>query len=110
MQIRTELQQSRRERDQVDLKLATMEQQVGEFNAQVARLSQQADKDQRRLQMLVKERDSLQQKVCEMQTILDKLQISDADQFKQDFEQLRADIVKLKRQLSDKQAKLQAKE
>jgi hypothetical protein len=32
-----------------------------------------------------------------MQTILDKLQISDADQFKQDFEQLRADIVKLKR-------------
>jgi hypothetical protein len=37
-----------------------------------------------------------------MQSTLDKLQIDDPDQFKNDFETLKKDITKLKKQLSEK--------
>lgn len=37
-----------------------------------------------------------------MQAVFDKLQIEDPDQFKADFDNLKRDIVKLKKQLGDK--------
>lgn len=87
-----------------------MESQICDFNNVVERLSRECEKETKRRSDLTKDRDQLLLKTQQMQAVFDKLQIEDPDQFKADFDNLKRDIVKLKKQLGDKTKAVQLKE
>lgn len=87
-----------------------MESQVHDLNAVIDKLTKEVEKEQRKRSDAVKDRDSISLKHQKLQEVFDKLEIEDPDQFKLEFENLKKDILKLKKQLADKTKAVVAKE
>lgn len=102
-QLRVDLTMLKQQKESIDGKLPFMESQIADFNSVIERLTREVEKETRRRADLAKDRDLLQAKNQQMQEVFNKLQIEDPDQFKIEFDNLKKDILKLKKQLGDKQ-------
>ena len=87
-----------------------MEQQVAELNLVVEKMTREADKEARRQLEAIKDRDSIQNKYTKLHEVFQALEIEDPEQFKSEFDLLKKDIVKLRKQLSEKTKVVTAKE
>ena len=74
-----------------------MESQVHDLNAVIDKLTKEVEKEQRKRSDAIKDRDAISLKHQKLQEVFDKLEIEDPDQFKLEFENLKKDILKLKK-------------
>ena len=73
-------------------------------------MTREADKEAKRRLDAIKERDNIQKQLTKLQEVFQALDIGDPEQFKSEFDLLKKDIVKLRKQLSEKTKVVTAKE
>lgn len=73
-------------------------------------MTREADKEAKRRLDAIKERDNIQKQLTKLQEVFQALEIGDPEQFKSEFDLLKKDIVKLRKQLSEKTKVVTAKE
>lgn len=109
-QQRVDLQQLKEQKEQLDCRLPQMEAQIHDVNQVVERLTKEVTQEAKRRQDLAVAKEQLVKQNILLRQQFEKLQITDVDEFKDSFDSMKRDVIKLKKQLSDKTTIVKSKE
>lgn len=87
-----------------------MEAQIHDVNQVVERLTKEVTQEAKRRQDLAVAKEQLVKQNILLRQQFEKLQITDVDEFKDSFDSMKRDVIKLKKQLSDKTTIVKSKE
>jgi len=87
--MKQDLEKSKKNKDLVDQKVPTLELQLSELHQIVNKYSKEAEKDAKKRENLIRDRDTLYSQFGKYKAVFDALQIDDPEKFKLDFEHLK---------------------
>ena len=86
----------------MEARLPFMENQMKDLQELVDRCSTQLEKETKKKLEAIQTKDKISEQLVKYIKIYDELQIEDPVKFKEEFDALKQDIVKYKKQLTDK--------
>lgn len=107
---RAEVDKVKKAKEVLEHRLPTMEHSIDDLKNLVEKFSLESQKEIKKREIAEKRQDQLQEKLTAWNEVHNALQIEDPVKFKEDFDFVKAELTKLKKQMTDKQKTNDVKE
>ena len=107
---RAEVDKVKKAKEVLEHRLPTMEHNIDDLKNLVEKFSSESQKEIKKREVAEKRQDQLQEKLAAWNEVHNELQIEDPIKFKEDFDFVKAELTKLKKQMTDKQKTNDVKE
>ena len=99
---RADLDKVRKQRDLLEQKVPTMDTNIDQLQLMLEKLQKENEKEVKRREIAIKEKENAFEKLRVYQEVYEQLKINDPGKFRDDFNDMQEELIKLNKQLSEK--------
>jgi chromosome segregation ATPase len=107
---KTETEKIKKDKNLLEQRIPTLESSIEEMKALVEKFANDSQREIKKRELAERKQEALAEKLSSWNEVHEQLQIEDPIKFKEDFDFVKNELTKLKKQMADRQKTMQTQE